>query len=129
MSIPVDVERLAEALGAFGSGYLLTVSPTGQVKALTIDPVVSDGLVVVAGAGRGTLANLAGNRAVTMVFPPAMAHGYTLIVDGIGRGEGEDVVVVPETAVLHRPSAHAAGRPPPSSEAAADGCGQDCRPV
>ncbi|HQR26073.1 MAG TPA: pyridoxamine 5'-phosphate oxidase [Nocardioides sp.] len=123
MSIPVDVSRLAEALGDFGSGYLLSVSGQGRVKAVTVDPVVRAGVLEVPGPSRGTAANVAGNAAVTLVFPPAQLYGYTLIVDGVAQVAGEGFVVTPETAVLHRPAAHADGPPP------TDGCGHDCRPV
>lgn len=129
MSIPVDLDRLAEALDDFGSGYLLSVSPAGRVKALTVDPVVREGVVMVLGAGRGTLANLAGNDAVTLVFPPAQAHGYSLIVDGTGVAVGDDVRIAPATAVLHRPSAHADGPPPPDGAGEGTSCGEDCRPL
>ncbi|MEZ5095786.1 MAG: pyridoxamine 5'-phosphate oxidase family protein [Nocardioides sp.] len=129
MSIPVDVTRLAEALTDFGSGYLLTVSPAGRVKAFTVDPVVRDGLVVVAAASRGTAANLAANDAVTLVLPPRERHGYTLLVDGTGRALGDEVEITPEAAVLHRPAAHGDGPLPPPSATGEGACGHDCQPV
>lgn len=123
MSIPVDPQDLAEVLNDFASGYLLTTS-SPQVKVVTVDPVVTpDGRIAISGPGRGTLANLAQNPAVTLVFPPLERHGYTLLVDGTGHVEGDDVVVDPAGAVLHRPAAHADGPLPP------EGCGHDCRPV
>ena len=125
MSIPVDPADLEQALADFGSGYLLTTS-SPQVKVVTVDPVVADGRLHITGPGRGTLANLAENAAVTVVFPPREHHGYTLLVDGTGRVDGEDVVVEPAAAVLHRPKAHADGPLPPEQ---AEGCGHDCAPV
>lgn len=122
MSIPVEIGDLEGALADFGSGYLLTTTE-GRVKAVTVDPTYDDGTLVVTGPGRGTLANLASNPTVTLVFPPAEPKGYSLLVDGTGSGEGEDVRVTPGTAVLHRPRAHADGPLPP------DGCGHDCAPV
>ena len=74
-------------------------------------------------------ANLAGNDAVTLVFPPAQAHGYSLIVDGTGVAVGDDVRIAPATAVLHRPSAHADGPPPPDGAGEGTSCGEDCRPL
>jgi Pyridoxamine 5'-phosphate oxidase len=123
MSIPVDVTRLAEALADFGAGYLLTASAGGRVKAVTVEPTVEEGALVVAAAGRGSAANLAENPAVTLVFPPAEPRGFTLIVDGSATATETMVRVVPEGAVLHRPAAHSDGPPAP------DGCGQDCHPV
>ena len=123
MSIPVEPADLAQALADFDSGYLLSTS-SPQVKVVTVDPVVADdGTLRIAGPGRGTLRNLAENTAVTVVFPPRERHGYTLLVDGMGAVDGEDVVVTATAAVLHRPAAHADGPLPP------DGCGADCAPV
>jgi len=122
MSIPVDVADLARTLEGFGAGYLLT-SRDGAVKVVTVEPTVTDGVVVVGGPGRGTMANLADNAAVTLVFPPPEPRGFTLLVDGTGEPSGEDVRVTPTGAVLHRPASHADGPPAP------DGCGNDCAPV
>ncbi|HWU24092.1 MAG TPA: pyridoxamine 5'-phosphate oxidase family protein [Nocardioides sp.] len=122
MSIKVDVGELAKVLSERGSGYLVTTS-SPSVKVVTVDPVIEDSLLRVAGPGGGTLANVAANPVVTLVFPPVETHGYTLLVDGTAEVAGEDVVVTPATAVLHRPGSHADGPLPP------DGCGQDCAPV
>ncbi len=123
MSIPVDPADLQQALAGFDSGYLLTTA-SPQVKVVTVDPVAAgDGTLRIAAPGRGTLRNLGANDAVTVVFPPRERHGYTLLVDGTGHVDDEDVVVVATAAVLHRPAAHADGPVPP------DGCGHDCAPV
>lgn len=123
MSIPVELDRLAEALTDFGAGYLLTASADGRVKVLTVDPTVRDGAVLVSGPSRGSAANIAVNPQVTLVFPPAQPKGFSLIVDGVAEAAGDDFRVRPSAAVLHRPSAHSDGPPPP------DGCGHDCKPV
>ncbi|MBM9459546.1 pyridoxamine 5'-phosphate oxidase family protein [Nocardioides sp. zg-536] len=122
MSIPVDPADLATALADFDSGYLLSTS-SPRVKVVTVDPVLDDGSLRITAPGRGTLANLAANPAVTLVFWPRERHGYTLLVDGTAQVSGEDVVVAPEAAVLHRPAAHADG------PVAGDGCGHDCAPL
>jgi hypothetical protein len=122
MSIPVDVADLATALQDFGAGYLLTTSG-GTVKVVTVEPTVTDGAVLVEGAGKGTVANLADNPVMTLVFPPREPRGFTLLVDGIAEVAGDDVRITPATAVLHRPASHADGPPAP------DGCGNDCAPV
>lgn len=123
MSIPVDLADLNTALADFGAGYLLTASPTGRVKAVTVEPRVVDGRMVVSGPGRGSVANVAANASVTVLFPPLAQRGYTLLVDGEAVVEGDDVLVAPASAVLHRPAHHSDGPPPP------DGCGHDCSPV
>jgi hypothetical protein len=123
MSIAVDVADLARALEDFGAGYLLTVSAASTVKVVTVEPTVTEGVLLVAGPGKGTLANLAGNSAVTLVFPPPEPRGFTLLVDGTAEVAGDDVRLTPTGAVLHRPASHADGPPAP------DGCGNDCAPV
>ena len=122
MSIPVDVGDLAKALEGFGAGYLLT-NRAGSVKVVTVEPTVTDGVVLVEGPGKGTFANLAENAAVTLVFPPREPRGFTLLVDGTGQVTGDDVRITPATAVLHRPASHADGPSAP------DGCGNDCAPL
>ncbi|MEZ0578364.1 pyridoxamine 5'-phosphate oxidase family protein [Nocardioides sp. MH1] len=122
MSIPVDLGDITDALQRFGSGYLLTTKD-GRVKVVTVDPTPDGGGLRVTAPGKGTLANLAGNPAVTLVFPPLDRHGHSMLVDGTATVEGADVLVVPRSAVLHRPAAHADGPLPD------DGCGHDCEPV
>lgn len=122
MSIPVEIGRLAEALGDFGSGYLLTASADGRVKAVTVDPEVEGGVVRCA-TSRGTAANLAANPAATLVLWPREEHGYSLMVDGTAVATDEAVELTPTSAVLHRPADHADG--PVTS----GGCGHDCAPV
>ena len=122
MSIPVEVGDLARALEGFGAGYLLTTTG-GTVKVVTVEPAVTDGVVLVEAPGKGTVANLADNAAVTLVFPPREPRGFTLLVDGTAEVAGDDVRITPATAVLHRPASHADGPPAP------DGCGNDCAPL
>ena len=122
MSIPVDVGDLATALEGFGAGYLLT-NRSGSVKVVTVEPTVTDGIVLVEGPGKGTVANLADNAKVTLVFPPLEPRGFTLLVDGTADVAGDDVRITPATAVLHRPASHSDGPPAP------DGCGNDCAPL
>jgi hypothetical protein len=119
----VEVGDLGKALEGFGAGYLLTSSGDGAVKAVTVEPTVHDGEVLVPAPGRGSLTNVAANPAVTLLFPPMEQRGYTLLVDGTAEVDGDDVRISPSGAVLHRPASHADGPPAP------DGCGHDCRPV
>lgn len=128
MSIPVEIADLAAALEDFGAGYLLTVSTSAGVKAVTVEPTLEGGALLVRAPGRGTLANLAAHEAVTVLFPPREPRGHSLLVDGTATAcgdTGEDVRVEPTGAVLHRPADHADGPPAPG----AGGCGHDCAPV
>lgn len=124
MSIPVDIAELERALGDFGPGYLLTASREGQVKAVTVEPTVVGGSLVVPGESRGSAANLASNPLVTVIFPPSSPRGYTLIIDGSATVGDNEIVVTARQAVLHRPASHSDG-----PAAAPEGCGHDCKPV
>lgn len=119
MSIPVDVDALDSALADFGSGYLLTASAEGAVKAVTIEPHLDGGMLRV-GPPKGSATNLAANPKATVIFPPMQAKGYTLIVDDTATVTDDGFTVSPGVAVLHRPASHSDVPPPP------DGCKNDC---
>ncbi len=125
MSIVVDLERLAATLADYGTGYLLTASADGSVKAVTVEPTWADGVLHL-GASRGSAANLATNPKATVIFPPLLSRGYTLIVDGTGDATDEGIDVRAEKAVLHRPASHSDG---PGAPEPATGCGHDCAPI
>ena len=104
MSVLVDVADLPERLQEFDRGYLLT-SKDGLVKAVSARAVPEDGALRVAAPGRGSVANVGTNPAVTLLFPPVTSPGMSLLVDGTAAADGEDVVIMPTGAVLHRPVA------------------------
>ena len=122
MSIPVEIDRLADTLAGYAAGYLLTCSADGRVKAVTVDPEQVAG-VLRCPPSRGTAANLAANPAATLLFPPREERGHTLLVDGTAEATDDAIAFTPDTAVLHRPASHADG------PVASDGCGHDCAPV
>ncbi|MEQ6900496.1 pyridoxamine 5'-phosphate oxidase [Nocardioides sp. YIM 152588] len=126
MSIVVDLDDLARALGEHDYGYLLTTAASPDapsVKVVTVEPALVDDTLRIAAAGRGSARNIAANEVVTLAFPPRAYQGYTLIVDGTATAADGDVVITPTKAVLHRPADHADGPVPD------DGCGHDCAPV
>lgn len=124
MSIPVDLDHLASAITDFGDGYLLTTSAAGRVKAITVSVTVEAGVVRVPGPSGGTSANLADTPAATLLFPPREPQGHTLLVDGTARETAEGFELTPESAVLHRPAAHA-----DEPGAGGSSCGHDCASV
>jgi hypothetical protein len=123
VSIPVEIEQLGEALAGRGPGYLLTASRDGRVKAVTVEPTLVDG-VLRCPASRGSAANLALLPAATLLFPPVEERGHTLLVDGTATADADGIAFTPESAVLHRPAAHADG-----PVASVGDCGNDCAPV
>jgi hypothetical protein len=102
MSVLVDLADLPTTLADFDRGYLLT-SKDDLVKAVSVRAVPEDGVLRIATPGRGSVANVAGNPNLTLVFPPLTNPGMSLLVDGVGAIDGEDVLVTPTGAVLHKP--------------------------
>ena len=130
MSVVVDLADLPDRLREFDRGYLLTTRD-GLVKAVSVRAVAEDGRLLVATPGRGSVANVGANPAVTLLFPPLEGPGMTLLVDGTAAAEGDDVRVTPTGAVLHKPvddHLAASGSPrsstsPPATSSAAPGSG------
>lgn len=103
MSIPVALADLGATLDGFPWGYLITVSDDLRAHSLAVPSRYADGRLIV-DAGRTTRANAAARPEVTLVFPPADGHEYSLIVDGRAEVTGDLVAVTPTGAVLHRPA-------------------------
>ena len=100
MSVPVDVADLPTRLQEFDRGYLLT-SRDGLVKAVSIRAVPEEGDLLVAAPGGGSIRNVGANPHVTLLFPPTVEGGMTLLVDGTAAADGDDVRITPASAVLH----------------------------
>lgn len=120
MSIKVDLEELAGALGDFSYAYLITVGADHRAHAIAVQPVLAGGVFDLGGAGATTSRNLEQHSAVTLVWPPREPGGYSLIVDGTGT-LGASLFVTPQRAVLHRPAGDAPAGP--------TGCPHDCVPL
>ena len=103
MSVPVEIADIPDRLAELGRGYLLT-SRDGLVKAVSVRATWEDGTLVVAKPGPGSLRNVAANPPVTLLFPPLVDPGMTLLVDGTATSEGDDVRITPTSAILHRPT-------------------------
>lgn len=126
MSIPVALDELRSTSGGYRFAYLMTTSDDGRPHAVAVSPAHDGADLVVTGVGRRTASNAEARPAVSLVWPPDVIDGCSLIVDGqasVERGAGADgarVVVSPTKAVLHRP----APSPDPTSS-----CTSDCRSV
>lgn len=106
MSIAVDLADLADRLAEYGPvAFLVTVGGDGSPHVVSVGASLEDGRVV-CGAGRTTAANARERSAVTVLWPGGPTGDYSLLVDGdaaVERGdEGDQVLVTPRRAVLHR---------------------------
>lgn len=119
MSIPVELQGLGEALGAYRFAYLLSNSPGKAPHAVAVVPVLEAGELVIDGLGRRTRENLRAQPQASLVWPPDSEGEYSLIVDGQAAFDGDSLRIRPSRAVLHRP----APRPGPATTGA---CGSDC---
>lgn len=106
MSVKVDLDELAAKIGEYGFAYLVSVGTEGRAHVVAVTPDIVDGGVLLGGIGRNTLANLATNPTATLVWPPVVAGGYSLLVDGTATADPDaaNVTVAPTKAILHRPA-------------------------
>ena len=121
MSVKVDLDQLAVTLDDYAFGYLITVSDDHRAHTVAVDPVLREGVFDVGGVGNSTRRNAAAHPGVTLLWPPREPGGYSLIVDGQADFVGDQLQVIPQRAVLHRPAVP--GVP------TASGCGDDCVPL
>ncbi|WP_046315327.1 pyridoxamine 5'-phosphate oxidase family protein [Mycobacterium sp. UM_Kg1] len=107
MSSTVDFDRLAEKLAGRDHAYLITVDAENRPHPVPVMPVLR-GETVRIGAlgGRRSRANLARTGDVTVMWPPPVPGGYTVIVDGTAQvsdaGALASVTISPSRAVLIR---------------------------
>lgn len=141
MSIQVEPDELGEALQVYRFAYLITVAEGGRSHVVAVAPVLERSgeqqALLVTDLGRRTLANLATNPWVTLVWPPSEPAGHSLIVDGVATaqvpedrpgtsaapgGAAADAAgyrIAVSRAVLHRPA-------PAPVAVAAGSCTADC---
>jgi hypothetical protein len=102
MSVPVPLERLADAIATAGPEALLaTVTGTGTPHVVSV-LVTWTPEGIRAGAGRRTGANLATNPECALVFPAVDAESLRLIVDGTATVAGDTLLIRPRSAIRHR---------------------------
>ncbi len=112
MSVPVELEALAEQVAVHGpQALLLTVNEHDRPHAVAVEVSV-DGGRLRAGAGSRTAANVARRPGVSLLWPSLVPGTYSLIVDGDARLDGGEVVVEPTRAVRHRTPVGSSGADP-----------------
>jgi hypothetical protein len=114
MSIRVELDEVRSvAAGQAPFAYFLSVSDDGSPHAVAITPAIGDADITLE-AGRRSCANALARPEVSLLWPPARADDYSLIVDGTASVDGSTVRISPARAVRHRP---------------APGGGSDCAPL
>lgn len=103
MSIPVSLVDLETTLVDYPWGYFVSINDEPRAHLRAVPTRLVDG-VLLTQVGDGTKRNVTDRPKVTMVFPPVTAGGMSLIVDGDASVVGDDVVLTPTSAVLHRPA-------------------------
>jgi len=119
MSVPVDLDRLAQTLTEYRFAYLLSTGDDLRPHAVTATPRIRDDQLYITSPGRRTSANVDARPTIALIWPPAQENGYSLIVDGEAAVHADVLTVTPTRAVLHRPAA-------PDSAPVAGSCESDC---
>lgn len=119
----MTTDGLAAAMAEYSFAYLLTVNADGRAHAVAVQPTLTGDVLTVPGVGTRSRGNVGERPEVSLVWPPRDFDGYSLIVNGTGRDDGDaGVRITPSRAVKHRP--HGDGVP-----GAASSCDSDCAPV
>lgn len=125
MSVPVDLDQLADEMAKYRFAYLMTVSDDGAPHAVAVSPTLQEGQLMIGDMGRHTRQNAQSRPELALVWPPLDIDGYSLIVDGRAKVDGESVLVRPTRAVLHRPAPAPVG----ADAGEASTCQSDCIPL
>ncbi|GAA3982589.1 hypothetical protein GCM10022279_02660 [Comamonas faecalis] len=112
---------LAQALQGRTLAYLLSHGGDGPPHAAPVRVrLQTDGALRIDGLGRHTRANLARHGAAALLWPPAQAGGYSLMVDVQAQLDVDGARLAPTRAVLHRAA------PLPEGAQQAGNCTSDC---
>jgi hypothetical protein len=119
MSIDVSLQQLADTLTRYDFAYLVTVGDNQRAHVVAVHPTRAKDTLLVGDPGRKTHAYLTAHPLVTLVWPPTDPRDYSLIIDGVGSMQDNQLAITPTRAVLHRPA-------PPQTTATGGGCQSDC---
>lgn len=116
----MDMEKLATQVADYGFAYLITLGENGRIHTSAVTPVVDGHTLTVAAPSDRVRANTSARPTISLVWPPAEAEGYSLILDGDARADAGTLTITPTRAILHRPAPRSIPAPDASS------CSSDC---
>jgi hypothetical protein len=104
MSIAVALSDLRSTAAPYGdAAFLLTVGEDGRPH-LSHVRVRYAGQQLLTTAGQRSRGNASERPLVTLLWPPHAPGGFSLVVDAGAAVDGDDIVLTPTKAVLHRPA-------------------------
>jgi pyridoxamine 5'-phosphate oxidase-like protein len=104
VSIAVALTEIAAAAEPYGdAAFLATGGEDGRPHLSHVRVRFVDNQITLA-AGRRSRANAADRPRVVVLWPPHEPDGYSLIVDADAAAAGDELVLTPTSAVLHRPA-------------------------
>jgi hypothetical protein len=90
MSVKVELEKLLEVAGGFGTvPMLLTTDADGRPRASAVS-VSWDGVTARVRAGRKSVANAVARPLVSLLWPAPPGERFALLVDGTATGTEPD---------------------------------------
>lgn len=102
VTVPVGLDQVRAEAAKYGdTPYLLTVSEDGRPHAVSVRVRFDEGKITMPGGNRSR-ANAATRPDVTLLWPTNEDGGFSLIVDGSAKLEGEQISIRPVAAILHR---------------------------
>lgn len=107
MSHAVPPEGLAEAAQDYAANPFLLYSSTdgsARVNHVLAEVRAEPPTIVITGFGRGVIARVSNGAKLSVLWPAQDSTSFSLIADGYGRLEGDELIIDVESAVLHRPA-------------------------
>ncbi len=107
MSHSVAPEDLSTTSAPYGSTpFLLYSAADGSARVNHVVAAVEaePARVFITGFGRGVTARLAEGATLSLLWPSPEPDGFSLIADGTGEIDGDQLIVSVTGAVLHRPA-------------------------
>ncbi len=107
MSHAVAPEDLAVTSAPYGqTPFLLYSAADGSARVNHVVALVESNpaRVIISGFGRGVAGRIANGATLSLLWPSREPAGFSLIADGTGEIDGDQLILAVTGAVLHRPA-------------------------